>query len=298
VQSIPVFSVGKKTASDGRSFSLSEADLRLIAAAANGLQVPFVPGHPVDNQPELGFAQGWLVEDGFLRTGWRDLDPAFEAIVRSGELNRVSIKFYLPGHPKNPRDFPIPAHVGFLGRSEPADRRLGDVQFSVNPFEAIFMGTEIKDGAAEVAQREAEFAQREAGLAQREAEFAQREAEFAQREAAQFVAERIAGGTLIPGLKEQAIALLAALPALPEIQFSGKATQPQQLFRDFLAALPKAIEFGESAPAAAAPETGDPMHQAMQFARQISDYRDTEAAKGRAVSYADAAAAVKAQQKG
>ena len=122
-------SVGRRRDNRGNWHEFTEADLQGIAASFSG--APFVPGHPDDDQPELGQATKAEFKDGrLLITDYSGVDATFKALVNSGELPGVSVKLRLPGHPDNPGDTPVIRHIGFLGRSLPADEGIAAASFS------------------------------------------------------------------------------------------------------------------------------------------------------------------------
>lgn len=263
---IPLMSVGRRPDNSGRWHEFSAADLEGIAAHFSG--APFVPGHPVDDSPQLGKAAKVGIEDGILwATEYADVDPIFRAIVNSGEMPGVSVKLRLPSHPENKTGFPEIRHIGFLGRSEPADANLPEAQFSAADHEALFtappptqsetMAKSLDTSAAKATPPATDattpdLADQE--LAKREAALVEREAQFSRRLSAEpIIEEHVRAGRLLPGEKDGFVALFAALPDSQEIEFSrgdGQVKEPVgQFLKDFLAALPSRIDYGEAAAA-------------------------------------------------
>lgn len=271
-------SVGRRRDNRGHWHEFGEADLEQIAASFFG--APFVPGHPADDQPELGKATKAEFKDGrLLITDYEGVDATFKALVNSGELPGISVKLRLPGHPENPGDVPIIRHIGFLGRSLPADEGIAaaafsapedlEVEFSALSTEETMPTTKSKtpvsagvspdseadDIGSGRATQEAEFAQRQADLEAREAEFAREQATFRRTQAITPVLNGyVADGKLLPGEVEGFTALFASLDDEHEIQFSqgddATKVSASAFLKDFLKGLPKrGPELGEVAPA-------------------------------------------------
>lgn len=131
---IHVFRAGTHTASNGRTITFSEADLRDIAEVYNPAlhEAPLVIGHPKTDDP----AYGWVkrvdyVEGEGLYVEAHQVEPAFEELVRRGRYKKISISLYLPDAPDNP----VPGHyylrhVGFLGAQAPAVKGLRPVELN------------------------------------------------------------------------------------------------------------------------------------------------------------------------
>jgi hypothetical protein len=205
-------------------------------------RVPLVPGHPSDDNPALGYATKLGLSNGrAIVTEVDELNPAFMAIVNSGELNRVSVKLQLPGHPSNQTKSHQLKHIGFLGRSRPALDQLKSAQFSSDDGEIILMAEE-KDLEAEFAEREAEFKRKEAELAAKEAKFA------AMAKYEPFVEDLVRDGRLLPTQKSNFVALFTAIDSNSESEFAAADDAKQsagEFLKGFLNALPKQVEYGE-----------------------------------------------------
>lgn len=219
--------------------AVTNAQVEAMVADFNqsGGRVPLVPGHPSDDNPALGYATKLGLSNGrAIVTEVDELNPAFMAIVNSGELNRVSVKLGLPsgsrGHQLK--------HIGFLGRSRPALDQLKSAQFSTNDGEIILMADD---------DRSTEFAEREATFAQREAEFAAREAAFARTQKYEPLVEGwVREGKIAPAQKAPFVALFCALPEGDEATFAAADGTKQSLVeftKSFVNGLPKQIEYAE-----------------------------------------------------
>lgn len=240
---IEIFYSGNHTDSQGKKVAVTNAQVEAMVADFNqsGGRVPLVPGHPSDDNPALGYATKLGLSNGrAIVTEVDELNPAFMAIVNSGELNRVSVKLTLPGHHSNPGKGHRLKHIGFLGRSRPALDQLKSAQFSTNDGEIILMADD--DKSAEFAEREAEFTRREAELAAKEANFA------AQAKYEPIVEGWVREGKIAPAQKTPFIALFCALPEGDTATFTAADGNKQSLVeftKSFVNGLPKQIKYGE-----------------------------------------------------
>lgn len=99
---------GVHTAFQGFRVPMSAGELRAAVAwfNASGTKIPMVVAHPADESRPLGFGTKLAMTRGdrVSIVEAEAVDPTFRAIVNSGELNRISAKVRLPGHPKNRSD--------------------------------------------------------------------------------------------------------------------------------------------------------------------------------------------------
>ena len=239
---IEIFYSGNHIDSQGKKVAVTSAQVEAMVTDFNesGGRVPLVPGHPSDDNPALGYATKLGLSNGrAIVTEVAELNPAFMAIVNSGELNRVSVKLQLPGHHNNPGKGHRLRHIGFLGRSRPALDQLKSAQFSTNDGEIILMAD---DNSAEFAEREAEFARREAELEAKVARFA------AQAKYEPIVEDWVREGKIAPAQKVPFVALFCALPEGEEATFAAADGSKQSLVeftKSFVSGLPKQIEYSE-----------------------------------------------------
>jgi hypothetical protein len=240
---IEIFYPGNHLDSQGKKVKVSstEVDASVADFNASGARLPMVAGHPGNDGPAHGYATKLASINGRVKIVEADeLDPTFAAIVNSGELNRVSVKLQLPGHPSNPTKNYRFKHIGFLGRSRPALDQLKSAQFSTNDGEIILMADERDE--SEFAAREAEFSRREADLAAKEAKFA------AQAKYEPFVEELVREGKILPAQKSNMVSLFTSLPDDAEFAAADGTKQAgAEFLKTFLTALPKQIEYGEFA---------------------------------------------------
>ena len=240
---------------EGLKVPMTAGDLQSAATwfNASGGRIPLVVGHPADESQPLGFGTKLgMVGDRLVITEAEEVDPTFAQIVNSKELNRVSAKVRLPGHPKNQSTGFEFRHVGFFGRSPTAMQQLKEAQFQQDEGEFYLMPEDIDDSKreAEFRQKEADFATRLAELDEREATLAATEATFARRQEMEPQIEKwLADGKLLPVEKPQFEALFAALPDELEVSFSapsGEVTaSARKLLGDFLTNLKPRIVYKE-----------------------------------------------------
>lgn len=131
---IEVFRPGTFTAMDGNSYTFSAEDVAAIAGSydAAAAPAPVVVGHPKHDDPAFGWASGFEVnEAGVLVAELDQLAPAFVEAVKGGSYKKVSMKFFGPTAPSNPKPGSYyPRHIGFLGGSAPAVPGLAPVEFA------------------------------------------------------------------------------------------------------------------------------------------------------------------------
>jgi len=298
---IELMSVGRRQSYSGSTFEFTEADLQAIAE--NFTAAPFVPGHPKDDAPQFGKATRVEYRNGkLLATEYDEVDPTFKAIVNSGELPGVSVKLRLPGHPQNPGNTYQIAHIGFLGKSRPADAGIGEAAFSATELEAEFAAAPQVEPLQETPpmldptptpapaqpDRTAEFAQRQADLEKREAEFAAKQLVFARRQAVSpWVEQQVIAGRVLPAEKAPLVEVFAALPEELEIQFSqgdDEVKQPIAAFlKSFIKGMPQRVNYGEVASAefAQGDDKKEPEESATEKSRKILQKQYDERARRR-----------------
>lgn len=185
----------------------------------------------------MGYATEFAYADNRLKIlAVEDLEPAFEAIVNTGQLNRVSVKLRPVGE-----NWEL-AHIGFLGTSAPSLGDLAPAQFSNGEVIILAEDTDL------------EFAQRELELADREAEFAAQQAAFAavQRWSPR-VQKLVAEGKVLPIEEAPLMACFARLDTGDAIEFSrgGKdeSANPAEFIAGILEATKARVPYGEFAKA-------------------------------------------------
>jgi hypothetical protein len=259
---IEIFYPGKQTAADGRKLSFPASQVAKWGKA--GQRVPLVPGHPKDDRPVMGYATEFSFDKNRLKIlAVEGLNPAFEAVVNSGQLNRVSVKL------RPISDGWELAHIGFLGTSAPSLGDLTPAEFSNGEVIILAEDTDL------------EFAQRELELADREAEFAAKQADFAAVQKWQpRVAKLVAEGKVLPVEEAPLMACFARLDSGEAIEFArdGKdeTANPAEFIANLLGATKARVTFGEVANAGKSTASKDGPAFAMKGGKAMVDDEDAE----------------------
>jgi transcriptional regulator with XRE-family HTH domain len=132
---IPFFRAGTHTTTSGHDLSFSEAEVERVAEVydPDAHEAPIVVGHPSDDDPAYGWAEDVEAQDELLAATPRKVEPQFEEMVKAGRFEKVSAKFYPPGHDHHPlgedSDAYYLRHIGFLGAQPPAIKGLPSLEF-------------------------------------------------------------------------------------------------------------------------------------------------------------------------
>lgn len=238
---IEIFYPGKHIASDGRKLTFSAA--QVAQWAAGGQRIPLVPGHPKNDQPVMGWATGFSFDGNRLKvTEVQDVDPSFEKIVNSRQLNRVSVKLRPSGE-----GWEL-GHIGFLGVSPPSLEGLKAAEFSSD--------TSADGGIWFMAdEQDLELAKRELELEERKAEFAAKQAAFAAKvKWIPVVSKLVTEGKVLPIEEAPLMACFARLDDGEAIEFSrdGKdeSANPAEFLKGLLDRAKAVVSYGEFAKAA------------------------------------------------
>jgi hypothetical protein len=247
---IEIFYPGRHVASDGRKLTFSAA--QVAQWAAGGQRIPLVPGHPKNDKPVMGWATGFSFDGNRLKvTEVQDVDPSFEQIVNSRQLNRVSVKLRPVGE-----GWAL-GHIGFLGVSPPSLEGLAAAEFSNE--------TSADGGIWFMAdEQDLDLAKRELELEDRKAEFAAEQAAFAAKvKWTPVVSKLVTEGKVLPVEEAPLVALFSKLDDGGTIEFSRGDKDEGAQPAEFLATL-------------------------LDRAKPVVDYTEFSAAKGGAKAGADA----------
>lgn len=134
---VEIFKPGKHTASDGREFNFTEAQVREAVESYNPElhEAPIVIGHPTGSAPAYGWVKGLALDKkgGIVIADPHQVEPQFEEMVKEGRFKKRSAAFYLPDTPGNPTPGKLYLHhVAFLGAKPPAVKGLKDAEFSAD----------------------------------------------------------------------------------------------------------------------------------------------------------------------
>lgn len=153
MKALQIFKAGKRTASDGRALTFTEADLKATAAAYDPAlhEAPLVIGHPKTNDPAFGWTKSLAFgEGGLLVAEPHQVNPEFAELVNSGAFKKISASFYVPDSPDNPKPgVYYLRHVGFLGAQAPAVKGLKPAEFAADEKGVVeFMDWSDRDNAS------------------------------------------------------------------------------------------------------------------------------------------------------
>ena len=114
---IEVFTVGEHTDASGKTAAFTAEDLDQMAANVAGAGVPFVLGHPKEEDRAWAWAKpGDVKREGeSLLVKGSDIDPLFRESVDAGAYRERSIKVY-----KDAKRGWVMQHLGWLGAVPPA----------------------------------------------------------------------------------------------------------------------------------------------------------------------------------
>jgi len=128
---IEIAKPGRHTATNGRTYDLTEAELRATAKAYNTKthEAPLVIGHPKLDAPAYGWVKNLAFSDGVLKASCDQVPAEFaEQATTGGAHAKRSASFYGPKHKSNPTPGTYYLrHLGFLGATPPAMKGLADI---------------------------------------------------------------------------------------------------------------------------------------------------------------------------
>jgi len=147
---IEVFKPGVFTPMVGDPIAFSAADLASLAQDYDHVNAPapIVVGHPRTDSPAYGWAKAFVWDENAQRLFAEpdQLLPAFEEAVRAGAYKKISLAFFKPEAPNNPKPGKwYPKHIGFLGGAAPAVPGLAPVELAAD--DAGVVSIEFGDGA-------------------------------------------------------------------------------------------------------------------------------------------------------
>lgn len=105
---------------------------------------PLTIGHPQHDAPAWGWVQALRRVGNTLFAMFKDVQPQFEELFRSGQFKKRSISLYTTP------EGPVLRHVGFLGAMPPEVKGLADVKFRDGEFQAIEFNEEVEMGNDEL----------------------------------------------------------------------------------------------------------------------------------------------------
>ncbi len=128
-----VFRAGTHTATDGKAYEFSEADVADMVDSYDPKlsRAALVVGHPKIDDPAFGWAAEFSRDGGEVFATPEAVDPQFAEMVNAQRFSNISLSVYLPESPGNPKPGHFyPRHIGFLGAQPPAVKGLQRPQFA------------------------------------------------------------------------------------------------------------------------------------------------------------------------
>lgn len=242
--------------------TFTESDLDQIVQNFRADEVPIVIGHPKTEDP----AYGWV--DQVKRVGkkllgtFKQVEPQFQEMVNEGRFKRVSVRLR-----QTDKGWKL-IHVGFLGAAPPAVPGLKPIQFSHEEADTHIekdfaeSTTQTKEDAHKMSDKEKEALREQLRKELLETEFADYETlkkkhadlerKLKQKDFEAFIQEN--KEKLPPAVRSGLVEFMSTLSDEVTVEFSeqgenGKTTErkvsPLQFFKDFVAKLPKQIDFSE-----------------------------------------------------
>lgn len=290
------------------SRGLTEADLDAVVSGYDAAKAPapLVKGHPSDDAPAFGVVQSVRKEGNRLFARISDVATEIVDGVRARRWLNRSAAFFAPDHPSNPTPGKLHLkHIGLLGAAAPAIAGMDALRFSADdaaiesdaaPDAAVIFAAAldaatpvaiIHEGAKPVADETPTFTAEDYAAAMArataaEAALAANAAAAARAEHVAFADGMVAAGTLIPGAKDDLVAVFAALGS-DVIEFStDRKETPVAVLKGLLAGAKPVITFGaivDPSKGADRPKTAADINVA---ARQ---FIASEAAAGRSLSF-------------
>lgn len=295
---------GTFTATDGRTFTYTPADLAEIAESYDPATdpAPLVVGHPKLDTPAFGWAKSVAVEDGEL-VAYPDpdkLDPAFAEAVKAGRYGRISASLYERTDPNNPKPGRWSLkHIGFLGGAAPAVKGLGMVSFAESEG-VITLETDQENSMPippEFAERETALNEGETALADKVRLFEEQQATARHESHVAFAEVLVERGSLAPTGTDLVVGIMDQLATAGPVSF-GEANgelAPLAAFKKLFEGAGTIVAFGEHARPPADKGKGDEDPQVI--ANKAVAYCESEKAAGRIVTVAVAVRKVTAESK-
>lgn len=130
-----VFRAGKHTATDGKAYEFSEADVADLVDSYDPQlsRAPLVVGHPKIDDPAFGWAGAFSRNGAEVFATPEAVDAQFAELVNAQRFSNISLSVYLPDSAGNPKPGHFyPRHIGFLGAQPPAVKGLQRPQFAAD----------------------------------------------------------------------------------------------------------------------------------------------------------------------
>jgi hypothetical protein len=122
---VEVFKAGTHVDSKGKQITFSQADLDQVIENHKLGAAPAVLGHPKAADPAYAWADGYKRDGDSLFAKFKDINPAFEAGVKTGAYRNRSVSIF-----KDDKAGWRIRHIGWLGAQAPAIDGLQPVEFA------------------------------------------------------------------------------------------------------------------------------------------------------------------------
>lgn len=237
---VEVFRAGTFTASNGKTAKFTPKEVEGIAKIYDPTTAPapVVVGHPQHDSPAWGWVSAFISDEkGTLIAELDQLEENFVEAVSAGRYRKISMSFFSPDHPANPKQgFNYPKHVGFLGGAAPAVSGLAPVEFvdDENAIEFCFDPL--------TASKRVEFSAKDRQLYRQNAI----DRITAHYENEKYLDDLVRQGKLLPAYREDMLDFMAGLDVHDELSFSSgtQATQ-RKWFLNYLKNQPTLVHYGE-----------------------------------------------------
>lgn len=277
---IEIFRVGKHLDANGTEVNIEVDDIDKIVEAydAELHEAPLVIGHPQHDKPAWGWVASLRRRGKILIAKLNDISPEISQAVRKGHYKKISASFYRPNAKRNPvSDAWYLRHVGLLGAQTPAVKGLSPLKFSDEDKE--------DDG-----KNTATFSKNKASILSfmREKnnidEKIQQENIKNWQEILSFVEGQIAGGKLLPHMREETISFIANLDTDDCSRFreTNKNINSRAWFYAFVEAQPQQINFAVCSDEEC--EATNEAQDGVKIGEKALEYMQICAAKGQVIS--------------
>jgi hypothetical protein len=147
IRAFQCFRAGVHVATDGRTLSFSEADLKHAALvySPSRRSASLVLGHPEQESDRYGNVLG-LIADQDKLMALADVNDSLIQAVRGGYYKKVSASFLTPRDDANPAQGSYYLrHIGFLGAAAPSVKGMEPLAFAESRMPAAPVGYRTSD---------------------------------------------------------------------------------------------------------------------------------------------------------
>ena len=216
---------------------------------------------------QKGPAYGWVdklkEEDGLLKATFKNLSPELKEYVSKGKYKKISVEIYRELEGKKP----YLKAVSFLGASIPQVKGMKAVEFKEGESDVYEFTAQVEDEADETSNAEeiqehketiqslksqvkdlsielAKFKNEAEGKEELAKELKEIKDNLRNKDFNEFIDKQIEAGILTPANKD---AVFSILQDLDNIKKFDESSNSIDIFKNFISALPKQVEFDEIA---------------------------------------------------